>query len=99
MVTVFTPPAVPAGEPPMNMNIRYVRQDAGRKDSWGMVANPAVRRVTDWNSAAIPFSGQLRSPKVAGLSYSKSSVNAVPARTRARVTESTIFACRFILRG
>ena len=37
---------------PMNMSTRYARQEAGRKDSWGMVAKPAVRRVTDWNSAA-----------------------------------------------
>ena len=47
MVTVLTPPAVPAGEPPINIITTYTRQDAGLKYSWEMVAKPAVRSVTD----------------------------------------------------
>ena len=46
-VTVLMPPAVPAGEPPINIRIKYAMQDAGRKYSCEIVAKPAVRSVTD----------------------------------------------------
>ena len=52
-VTVFTPPAVPDGEPPMNMSNKKMKEVASLKFSCGIVKNPAVRVVTDWNNDAI----------------------------------------------
>ena len=48
MVTVFIPPAVPTGEPPINIKKIDVAAEAFVKFSCGMVAKPAVLVVTDW---------------------------------------------------
>ena len=50
MVTVLMPPAVPAGDPPINIRSRQTKAPALERFCCGMVANPAVRVVTDWNS-------------------------------------------------
>ena len=47
IVTVFTPPAVPNGEPPINISSSDRIADEFVKFSCGMVANPAVLVVTD----------------------------------------------------
>ena len=47
MVTVFIPPAVPTGEPPININNMEIKAEAFVRFCWGTVANPAVLVVTD----------------------------------------------------
>ena len=46
-VTVFTPPAVPTGEPPINIRIIDINIDGLVKFSCGILANPAVLVVID----------------------------------------------------
>ena len=48
MVTVFIPPAVPTGEPPISIKIIDTAAEAFVKFSCGIVAKPAVLVVTDW---------------------------------------------------
>ena len=48
MVTVFIPPAVPTGEPPISIKIIDTAAEAFVKYSCGTEANPAVHVVTDW---------------------------------------------------
>ena len=48
IVTVFIPPAVPTGEPPINIKIMDTAAEAFVKFSCAMVAKPAVLVVTDW---------------------------------------------------
>ena len=48
MVTVFIPPAVPTGEPPISIKTIDTVADAFIRFSCGMVAKPAVLVVTDW---------------------------------------------------
>ena len=47
-VTVFMPPAVPTGEPPISIKIIDTAAEAFVKFSCGTVAKPAVLVVTDW---------------------------------------------------
>ena len=49
IVTVFIPPAVPTGEPPMDISRRDTKEDAFVRFSCGIEAKPAVLVVTDWN--------------------------------------------------
>ena len=46
-VTVLTPPAVPTGEPPININNKHTNEVAFDKFSCGTVAKPAVLVVMD----------------------------------------------------
>ena len=46
-VTVFIPPAVPTGEPPINIKSKQTNADALVRFSCGTVAKPAVLVVTD----------------------------------------------------
>ena len=48
MVTVFIPPAVPTGEPPISIKIIDVAAEAFVRFSCGTEAKPAVLVVTDW---------------------------------------------------
>ena len=48
MVTVFIPPAVPTGEPPIIIKIMDTAAEAFVKFSCGTEAKPAVLVVTDW---------------------------------------------------
>ena len=48
MVTVFIPPAVPTGEPPISIKTIDTAAEAFVKFSCGIVAKPAVLVVTDW---------------------------------------------------
>ena len=58
-VTVLIPPAVPMGEPPINISIRHVIADALVRYSCGIVANPAVLVVIDWKKAICILSKKL----------------------------------------
>ena len=51
-VTVLIPPAVPTGEPPINMRNREIIVEGSVRFSWGIEANPAVLVVTDWKKLA-----------------------------------------------
>ena len=46
-VVVLTPPAVPIGEPPMNMRTILTIAELSEKSACGIVSNPAVLVVTD----------------------------------------------------
>ena len=48
IVTVFIPPAVPTGEPPISIKIIDTAVEAFVKFSCGTEAKPAVLVVTDW---------------------------------------------------
>ena len=48
MVTVFMPPAVPTGEPPISIKIIDTAAEAFVRFSCGIEAKPAVLVVTDW---------------------------------------------------
>ena len=48
MVTVFIPPAVPTGEPPISIKIMDTAAEALVRFSCGTEAKPAVLVVTDW---------------------------------------------------
>ena len=52
IVTVFIPPAVPMGEPPINIRIRLNIAVGFVKFSCAIVTNPAVLVVTDWKKDA-----------------------------------------------
>ena len=52
IVTVLIPPAVPTGEPPINIKNKQRIAEAFVKFSCGMVAKPAVRVVIDWKKDA-----------------------------------------------
>ena len=47
IVVVFTPPAVPAGEPPINIRRQEMNTDSSLRSPCGTVKNPAVLVVTD----------------------------------------------------
>ena len=46
-VTVLTPPAVPIGEPPINIKMYPIKQEISVSFSCGTDANPAVLKLTD----------------------------------------------------
>ena len=48
MVTVFIPPAVPTGEPPISIKMIDTAAEAFVRLSCGTEAKPAVLVVTDW---------------------------------------------------
>ena len=58
-VVVLIPPAVPAGEPPMNISIHPRSLELSVSPDCDTDAKPAVRVVTDWNAEASTFSGCL----------------------------------------
>ena len=66
-VTVLIPPAVPTGDPPMNISRLPTAQEVSVRCSCGMDAKPAVRHVTDWNRLFKIFCGRLMLPSVYGL--------------------------------
>ena len=82
MVVTFTPPPVEAGDAPVNISKLATSLPAGRIAASSMVLKPAVRSVTDWNSAASSFSPRVRFPSVAGLLHSEISVNTKPKASR-----------------
>ena len=52
-VVVLIPPAVPPGEPPINIHRIIIKIDAGWHCSIGILVNPAVLKVIDVNNVFI----------------------------------------------
>ena len=84
------PPAVPTGEPPINIKSRQTIADAFVKCSCGTVANPAVLVVTDWNNDIWILSHKDMPCKVKGLLYSKAKIAIAPPKIRMAVEVKTI---------
>ena len=91
IVVVLTPPAVPPGEPPMNIRMQSSSLLSCVSPDCDTVKNPAVLVVTDWNMDAITFFPKLKSPIVSGLWYSSRNVAIVPIARRIRVVTIASF--------
>ena len=63
-VTVLIPPAVPAGEPPININTHIINFVEGCKLAMSTEANPAVLRVADWKKEICIWSNRGSPPIV-----------------------------------
>ena len=64
IVTVLTPPAVPIGEPPINISMYDITQEKSVMFSCGKEQKPAVLRVTDSKKLFITLSSRGMSPMV-----------------------------------
>ena len=64
IVVVLIPPAVPIGEPPINIKTALIVLPAVDNEFWSKQAKPAVLVVTDWKNdwkmVILPFSPSLR---------------------------------------
>lgn len=89
-VTVLTPPAVPTGEPPINISNRQTIAEESVRFSCAIVAKPAVLVVTDWKRDICSLSKKLYSLRVSGLLYSNSIINAAPVKIKIRVAQMAI---------
>ena len=94
IVTVLIPPAVPTGDPPININTIHNNADALVKFSWGTVAKPAVLVVIDWKKETWILSYKLKFPIVKGLLYSKQNINIAPINIKNAVATKTILLCK-----
>ena len=92
-VVVLTPPAVPPGEPPINIRIAQNSLDSVCNAPWETVQNPAVLVVTDWNMEAISFWPMLSFPMVSGFLYSARNTKTVPAKIRSTVIITASLDC------
>ena len=97
MVTVLIPPAVPTGEPPINIKIRQMIDDAFVRFSCGRVEKPAVLVVIDWKNAICILSKKLWFFSVKGLLYSQARIDMPPIKIKAKVETSTILLCKVSL--
>ena len=77
-VVVFTPPAVPPGEPPINIKIAQNSLVSSCIALWENVQKPAVLVVTDWNKDASSFCPVSILPIVAGFFHSAANIKTVP---------------------
>ena len=91
MVTVFMPPAVPTGEPPISIKIIDTAEEAFVRFSCGTDANPAVLVVTDWKKDTWILSNKDIFPMVNGLEYSKINMRIAPIIISPAVTVIAIF--------
>ena len=89
-VVIFTPPAVPAGAPPMNISRKLSSLLPSHRAVWSMVLKPAVRQVTDWNREAINWVDSGNSPRVSGLCRSNSQKRIPPPKTSIAVAINTV---------
>ena len=94
-VVVLTPPAVPTGEPPVNIKNSVTITEGVVSPFCGIVTNPAVRVVTDWKQAASIFCPIVKLPIVSGLWYSNAKYKTAPAISKNAVITSTILECSF----
>ena len=94
MVTVFTPPAVPTGEPPINISSNDTNEDASVRFCCGTVAKPAVLVVMDWNMLTCILSNREYPPIVSGLLYSKIKNTMPPPNINIAVAVRAILLCR-----
>src|SRR5690606_3213669 len=77
-VVVLMPPAVPPGDPPMNISVMSTNCDALLSSLIGTELNPAVRAVVDMNAAsaivlarpvAVPGSGMVSGSTALPVGY------------------------------
>ena len=66
-VTVLIPPAVDAGEPPINIKIMVSSLDASVKALVSIVLNPAVLGVTDWKKSGHELPGDTEISQGGGI--------------------------------
>ena len=92
-VTVLIPPAVPAGEPPININIDINNFVESCNAAISTEAKPAVLVVVDWKKLARTLSPNDNEPIVPGLLYSKSKITSVPPNNNDTVAVKTTFVC------
>ena len=85
-VTVFTPPAVPRGDPPINISKSSKRQVASESPDWDTEENPAVLAVVDWKTLFRIFCHNGIFPSVSGLLYSQIKITSPPSKTMAVVS-------------
>ena len=90
MVTVLMPPAVPTGEPPINISNKQRMAVAFVKCSCGIVANPAVLVVMDWKRDTWILSKSDSPCIVKGLLYSRIKIASAPPKIKANVALKTI---------
>ena len=90
-VAVLIPPAVPAGEPPINMRIDINNFVESCKEAISTEANPAVLVVVDWKKLAKILSPHGNGPNVPGLLYSRNKMTNVPPSNNETVAKRTIF--------
>ena len=91
-VVVLIPPAVPEGEPPINIKIEQMIIVHLRSPSCGIVQKPAVLVVTDWKREANILSPRGKLPIVLSFVYSRMKIVIAPPKISAAVTEKTAFA-------
>ena len=94
IVTVLTPPAVPTGEPPINISNKQRIAVVSVKFSCGTVATPAVLVVMDWKREICILSNKEYPCKVKGLLYSKVKIATASPTIKAAVADSTILLCK-----
>ena len=86
-VVVLIPPAVPPGDPPINIRIIIENKLADFIEAMFNVANPAVRVVTDWKSEAMILSKKLKLPILLILLNSNKKIKSAPPRIKLIVIE------------
>ena len=89
-VTVLTPPAVLAGEPPIYISTMEITFEAYVILPCPIESKPAVLNVTDWNKLAIILWKNEKFPIVYGLKYSAMKKNNPPNIIRTAVVISAI---------
>ena len=77
----------------MNIRTQPQRTVTSDKSACDIDANPAVRKVIDWNKLLRSLSPKSMLPIVAGLSYSASITIKVPMAINANVIITTILVC------
>ena len=93
-MTVLIPPAVDAGEPPINIKIHMIIFVAGLNSIIGTLEKPAVRVVVDWKKLAANFCPNVILPIVAILLYSIARKRIVPPINSMNVVTKTSFECK-----
>ena len=90
---VLIPPAVPTGDPPMNIRTYPAMHEISVSFSCGTDAKLAVRNVTDWNRLFTILSARPIGPSVSGLLYSAANIQTAPAVMKKIVRKITSLLC------
>ena len=93
-VTVFNPPAVDPGEPPISIKITVKILLANVIPLVEILLKPAVLGVTDAKNELNNLSFMFISAIVCGFLCSKSNINKVPPNINIKVVIITILACK-----
>ena len=94
IVVVFIPPAVLAGDPPINIKKTVKIVEDSVNPVWFIEENPAVLVVTDWKNEFVILSKKLKFFKVFELEYSKMKNAIVPKISNPKVITKTILVCK-----